>query len=483
MITLQTPGTGFDDFESRIALGLCRVALDCVEPEQVTLEESFDRYLVRIDIGENKSIGIGKALSIWGIKVLSSEDTLNKIPGFRPKEIYDHTNKKGKLTIGYSTKMAKFSQNLFKDPMSILSNYLTTSSDRKREGAHASTCGHTDSEPIFNATLGMSPQIGKPYKRNNITNQINLHLCASCGALGLLGTTSFQTRVPVSRNGRLTKECYFFMPRFRCQTTGSVLQSYIAGAKHIQPRLNNVPTNSALLAILSSYPHVGRIIQKHLEKASILPTFFIARADTSGNAPRYQHFEERNIDAELMFLGDNPYNVALAQSAYRYTEDKPELLALLSKTLQFKRNQDAVSFCREYVSTTEGRQLVYKESVKYIAKEVLDMDEKLIDDPNIGAVASMLKYFVSKQNFGPVDYLRGSQTPGEFAKYLLDAHRKAAGIYSKPDEKKKEEEKWLFLPTENNVREVLKLSESNFEQVKILTCLLAFTYWRKEDKL
>ncbi len=478
MITLRTPGTGFDDFESRIALGLCRVALDCVEPEQVTLEESFDRYLVHVDIDEKENVSIGKSLAFWGIKVLSSEDTMNRIPGFRAKEIYDRKNKKGKLTIGYSRKMSNFSQKLFNNPMASLSNYLTDNLHRRRKGSHASSCGHDDSDAIFNAILGMSPQIGKPYKRDNITNQQNLHLCASCGALGLLGTISFQTDVPVSRNGRLTKEKYFFMPRFRGKTFGDALSSYIATVKHVQPRLKSIPANTALLALLSSHPHLCRTIQEHLTQPALLPTFFVASAEKDDRGTsRFQYLEEKVIDAELMFLGANPYNVALAQNAYRHAEDSLELLNFLSILLRFKRNQDTVSFCREYVSVTKGKQLVYKESVEYIAKEVLGMDENLICDPNIKAVATMLKFFVRDRRFGYVDYLRGSENISEFTKKLYDAHRDASSIFYKPDDKKTKEEKYLSLPSEDKICEFLKLlnAEDKFEQVKILTCLLAFT--------
>lgn len=469
MITLQTPGTGFDDFESRIAFGLCRAALDCVDdPEQVILEEGFDRYLVRINIEENRETDVAKSLAYWCIRVLSDQNLLLKTPGFRPLHLDKQA--KGVADLGISIR---------NKPEKILEPYRLDASEHDRKGAHDSSCRH--GKGMFGSLLTFSPQLGQPPKRNKPTHQVTLELCSVCGALGLLGTTSFQTGVPVSRNGRLTREWYFFMPRFRGKTTGTILQAYIASAKRIQPRLNNVPTNSALLALLSSYPHIGRIIQGHLAKASVLPTFFVARADSSGNAPRYQHFEERNVDNELMFLGDNPYNVALAQSLYKMANDKPELMSLLSKTLQFKQNQDAVAFCREYVSTTKGKQLVYKESTKYIAKEVLCMDEKLIDDPNIGAISSMLKFFVSKQKFGYVDNLRGSRTPEEFEKHLLSAQRDAASIFSKPDDKKDREEKRLFLPNDNNVREFVKLLEMDFEQVKTLTCLLAFSYWRKEE--
>ncbi len=94
----------------------------------------------------------------------------------------------------------------------------------------------------------------------------------------------------------------------------------------------------------------------------MVPSFFVSRADTSGNVRRYASFEERTIEDEIAFLGNKEfgsYNVALAQNAYRHSKDKAELLGLLSKILQLKQNQDAVSFCREYVSMSKGKQLVY----------------------------------------------------------------------------------------------------------------------------
>ena len=476
MITLQTPGTGFDDFESRIALGLCRVALDCVDPTHVTLEEIDDRYVVHLNSNDTKRVG--DALSLWILRSISSEDFLQKIPGTRPKEIYDGITKykktgKSVKRKGHASKMADFGLQIRKDPLRLLDLYRENFSRELRRGAHDNICGHTI-DKILGAILAFSPQLGSPPIRNNpVRSTEPPDVCPYCASLGLLGIASFQVGVTVSRNRRLTKERYFFMPRFRGKTTGSILQSYITAAKHIQPRLNNVPTNSALLALLSYYPHIGRIVQEHIAETSRLPTFFVARADTSGNAPRYQHFEERNIDAELLFLGDNPYNVALAQSAYRYTEDKPELLGLLSKTLQFKRNQDAVSFCREYVSTTKGRQLLYKESVKYIAKEVLNMDEKLIDNSNIGAVASMLKYFVRERRFGYVDNLRSSRSPDEFEKHLLSAQRDAASIYYGTEAGKPKP----YMPNETNLRETLKaLNSPDFDRIKTLICLLAFSF-------
>lgn len=471
MITLQTPGTGFDDFESRIALGLCRVALDCVEPEQLVLEEVFDRYTIKMEIDESRTNDIAKSLAYWSIRTLSDQNLLLKTPGFRPLHL--DTQAKGVADFGISIK---------KKPEELLEKYKLDSSQRLRKGAHDSSCGHE--EGMFSSLLAFSPQLGQPPKRNNPTHQVNLSLCSLCGALGLLGTFSFQIGVSITRNRRLTKDKYFFMPRFRGQTNGNLLSSYVSTIKNVQPKLNNVPTNSALLAILSSYPHLGRVVQKHITETSTFPTFFVSRADNSGKAIRYQYFEERNADSEFMFLGDNPYNVAIAQNSYKNTEDNPKLLGLLSKTLQFKQNKDAVSFSREYVSTTEGKSLVYIETTKYISNEVLNMDEKLIEDSNIGAVSSMLRYFVRKRRFGYIDNLRSSRNYEEFQKHLLSAQRDAASIFHKDDKRVDDEGKPKpYMPNETNFRETLKaLNGPDFERIKTLICLLAFSFSdRKEE--
>ena len=145
MITLQTPGTGFDDFESRIALGLCRVALDCVEPEQIILEEKDERYVVRIDIDDNQKIG--EALSLWILRSISSEDFLQKIPGTRPKEIYDGVTKykktgKSVKRKGHASKLSDYGIQIRKDPLKIIELYAESFSRELRRGAHDTICWH-----------------------------------------------------------------------------------------------------------------------------------------------------------------------------------------------------------------------------------------------------------------------------------------------------------------------------------------------------
>jgi CRISPR type I-A-associated protein Csa5 len=476
MITLQTPGTGFDDFESRIALGLCRVALDCIEPNKLTLEESFDRYLIHIDMDEARKDDLAKSLSLWCLRLLSDEGFLGQNIGVRPR--WRQQQAMGVATFGMAAQKGQAFQDIFQKYEGV--------TQRTRKGSQDSSCGHEypKEEKIFGALEEVfSPQLGQPPKRDNITNQKTLDLCPSCGVLGLLGTASFQLIISLRRRGTTVMEKYFMMPRFRGEVNGESLLSYIATVKHIRPSLYDVPSNSAVLALLSYYPHLSRVIQITVGQ---YPTFFVSRADTSGNVRRYEHFEEKKVEDEIRFLGNKDfgsYNVALAQKAYRFTEDKPELLGLLSKTLQLKQPQDAISFYREYASVTEGKLLVYNESTLYVLKEVLKMEESLIDDPNIGAMAAMLRYFVRDRKYGYVDNLRSSRSPEEFEKYILSALRDAASIHSKPEDTKTPDEKRLRLPNEANIREFLRLLQGGkFEDVKTLVCLLAFSYWKKEEE-
>jgi CRISPR type I-A-associated protein Csa5 len=324
---------------------------------------------------------------------------------------------------------------------------------------------------MFGALLAFSPQLGQPPKRNNPNYQITLPLCSFCGALGLLGTFSFQIDLQISSLSRGKKEKFFFLPRF-CKIDGEDLLNYIAVAKHIRPYLSDIPAESALLTLLSLYPHISRL--------KMPETFFVARGDFSGNASRYQDFREESAKCELSFLKGSSYNVALAQNVYQEAKNNPELIRLLAKTLKDRQPRDAISFYREYASASDGKYLVYYDSTRFIAKEVLGMNEELLDDPNIGAVASMLKFFVRKQKFGYVDNLRGSRTEDEFEKHLLSALRDAASVHSKPEDKKDADEKRLYIPNETEVREFLKVLHKEFEKVRTLVCLLSFTYWKKE---
>jgi hypothetical protein len=468
MITLQTPGTGFDDFESRIALGLCRVALDCVEPDKLTLEESFDRYLVHIDMDEAKKDNLTKSLSLWCLRLLADEEFLGQKISIRPRWRKQQASRISNF--GMDAQKEQAFQDIFQKYEGV--------NQRTRKGSQDSSCGHAyQEEKVFGALEEVfSPQLGQPPKRDDITRQETLDLCPSCGVLGLLGTASFQLIISLKRRGTTIMEKYFMMPRFRGEINGESLLSYIATVKHIRPSFYDVSVNSAVLALLSSYPHLSRVMQT---KERQYPTFFVSRADTSGNVRRYEHFEEKPVEDEIMFLGNNSYNVALAQKAYRFSEDKPELLGLLSKTLQLKQPQDAISFYREYASVTEGKSLVYRESTRYVLKEVLKMEESLIDDPNVGAVASMLRYFVRDRKFGYVDNLRSSRTPEEFEKHLLSAQRDAASIYHADRSDKPKP----FMPSETNIRKTLQALNDvgKFEEAKTLICLLAFSFQDKKE--
>jgi hypothetical protein len=461
--TLYTPGTGLPDFEMRIALGLCAAALNVIEPEKIKLREEFDRYVIEIVDGSDSFVNIQRSLGWLCQNRLADQSLLLRTPGFRPR----HLDAQAKGVAVFGNKLLKGNYHLAD---------IFKSSDKKRMGAHDYPCGHSgfkDDEP-FGALLALSPQLGRPPKRNNVSSVNNLPLCPFCGVAGLAGTVFFQIDISISNPDRTKKERFFFLPRFRGETNGTVLSKYLAATKHIRGNLDNIPAYAATLALLALYPHLIEAI------GSATDTVFVGRLDSSGNAPRYGYNIEQQVQKEIRFL-DSVYNRAFVQRCYR-SDSKSELLGLLAQSLQNHDVKSALDFARSYVSATESKAFLPWATAEFFTKEVFKMDKSLLEGERfkvIRDVADMLQYFVKERNFGYVDNLRKARDADEFAKLLLDAQREAQSAMLDP---KKQNNK-PFLPGQNTIQHLLQTineDEKQFKSVQTLIALLAFTYYKKE---
>ncbi|RLG35556.1 hypothetical protein DRN98_00995 [Methanosarcinales archaeon] len=275
--SLYTPGTGLPDFEMRIALGLCATALNCLTPEKIKLVEQFDRYVIEVEEEKHKvDLLLTKALGWLCQNRLSDEKLLIRIPGFRQKWLEKQARR-----------VSEFGKRLLTDDVKLTSVFVERV--EKRKGAHVIVCGHNYSkaEKIMDALLSFSPHLGKPPKRNNCANIKNLPLCPFCIAVGLAGTVLFQVDININHPNRSKKEQIFFLPHFRGQTRGEELAQYLAITKHIDGNLDDIPAPAALLTLLSLYPHLADLF------GNFDASFFIGRADSSGNAPRYGYQAER----------------------------------------------------------------------------------------------------------------------------------------------------------------------------------------------
>lgn len=462
-ISFYTPGIGLPDFEMRIALGLCAAALNVVDPGDIVLKENFDRYIVVIPDDPNVLNNIQKSLGWLCQNRLADPSLLLRTPGFRPL----HLDKQAK---GISV----FGENLLKNNHRLVD--IFKNSDHRRRGAHDYPCGHSDFKDIepFGALLTFSPQLGQPPKRNNISNNKTLPLCPYCGVAGLAGTVFFQIDISISNPDRTKRERFFFLPRFKGETSGLILSKYLAATKHVRGNLDDISSSAAPLALLALYPHLIDAFGGSVD------TFFIGRLDSSGNAPRYGYNVEQPAQTEIRFL-DSVYNRAFVQRCYRMVS-KSELLGLLAHSLQNIDEKVALDFTRSYVSATESKSLLPWSTCEFFAKEVCRMDKSLLEGDRFKVIkeaADMLQYFVRERNFGYVDNLRKARDADEFSKLLLDVQREAQSAMLDP---KKQNNK-PFLPGQNTLQHLLKIineDERQFKSVQTLIALLAFTYYKKE---
>lgn len=464
--TFYTPGTGLPDFEMRIALGLCAAALNAVEPEKIRLVELYDRYCVEIDDDGDVTAKVMKALGWLCQNKISDQSLLLRIPGFRPLHLENQS-------VGIA-KFGKKIANKNSKPKNIF-----TEKNEIRKGAHASACGHNYSrnDKITGALVSFCPQLGQPPKRDNVTHQITLPLCPFCVVSSLAGTFFFQIDVAINTSDRSKKERFFFLPHFAGIIKGGEMAQYIATAKHISRKIEDIPAPAALLALLSLYPHLIEILRDKVD------SFFVGRLDSSGNAPRYEYQVEKSDPKEITFL-KNAYNRALVQALLQeriFSQDRSKLLGLLARAFRNIDEKSALDFARTYVGVREGKALLSRKTTDSFAQEIFNMDKSLLEGENfdvIKKIADMLQYFVRERNFGYVDNLRKARDADEFAKLLLDAQREAQSAVLDPKKQYKP-----YLPGQNTVQQMLQLvnNEKQFRSVQTLVALLAFTYYKKED--
>jgi len=490
-ITLYTPGTGLPDFEMRIALGLCTVALNAVEPEKITLRSEHDRYAIDVDDSQ-AHIRMKDSLSWFCANNIGDSTKLTNISGFYGAIVNPSLFKKsGKERFpGYAKLLARFALDIRNSEPRRL--FATTPTERKKLKKAFLSCGHTSNSKItMTAITPLSPEIGKvPLPSKGMFPRMavkrdNLDVCPLCATLGILGASSFQIHliVPAKKKG---KQIYSFLPRFVGKVPGSALSVFWASLKHVkqwQEKRVEVPMSAICLVLLASYPHLVDALSLYNIR---LPGFFVSVAEQEDKAPRYVGRFEQNTEIDLKYLQFSPYNRALVLRIYdekRFDNCRSKLLGFLARSFQNYDEKSTLDFARTYVSATEGKSLLPLNTTKFFAKEVSKMDKTLLEGEKfkvVKEVADMLQHFVRDRNFGYVDNLRKARDADEFARLLLDAQREAQSVVLDP----KKQDKKPFLPGQNTIQRLLQLvneTREQFQAIQTLIALLAFTYYRREE--
>lgn len=501
-ITLYTPGTGLPDFEMRIALGLCAAALNAFAPEKVCLYQEAERYVIAIE-DEQVQEKLKNSLAWLCANRIGRPEALMQISGFYKAKVHPSTEGAKVKSEGYAKKIAKFA-NLIRQSNPEKLFAITTAMNKPLRRTFKS-CGHIHAPKtkIFDAIFPLSPEIGKIPIPRGTTKRKNLAVCSLCGVLAVLGAYSFQLHLSVPPKGKNRPELIFaFLPKFSKEIPGPALARFLSATKYVERRITELPAVASGLVLLAGYPHLVEALTIHHVS---LEGFSVSVAERLGNrAPRFVARFEEDCSMPVSFLQYSVRNRALVQRMLRdrtFENSRVNILITLSRALRNSDSTALVDFARSYVVATKSQDgqlpiwaLVPEPTAEFFAKEVIEMDKKLLEPERFDTIsdfARMLKFFVARRNFGPVDNLRKARDTDEFMEIICNAQREVESIATL---KEKERNKalahldispyLLFVPTVNKVQHLLQIVTEqegrNFKSVQTLIALLAFTYYRKE---
>jgi CRISPR type I-A-associated protein Csa5 len=150
----------------------------------------------------------------------------------------------------------------------------------------------------------------------------------------------------------------------------------------------------------------------------------------------------------------------------------------LNKIIYHKNLSSLLVFPRLYsqeTSTNNFVNLLYPETAKYLLKEVAMIRQDIIENQAIGSLARTLRYFVRDRKYHYADDIRNARQESKafeetIAKMLREGRLRRG---------QKEE---IHLPTENEMKEVFRLANEYFEDVKTTLVILAFSFSSKAEE-
>jgi len=464
-ITLYTPATGFPDLEVKIAYGLTRVSIESGFEPIIIPQKGF----YQIEIKNFSSDKFRESFFMFLNRLLS----VNKFYDLGVKARY-----KNKYSV---------TEKVFKEIQKLLQNYgfeqifsLRQISDFnfKKE----TFCRHKDIKK-FGGSSGLillsSFHAGKPYFRDKIFDKFNLNLCEICGYLAVLGLYSFGFIIQMG-SGKNKK--YMITLPIPEKEIG-INQLYVLMS--IQKRLHNfwlsdlLPMKTFLIGLLAKVPSLNDIInelqlQFHLTLVS---------KDNQGDTVVEQTAFVDTLSFSR-YISVSPYNIVTVENLLGNYIKKPKvssLIELVASLDNFDRNS-LLKFARLYVqetSTNNWTNLLYLETTKYLLKEVAMIKKEIIENPALQSLARTLRYFIKERKYGYADDIRNARKDSRdfeetIAKMLREGELRR--VQQEQDiQAGKKVKNWIYLPKEDEIKEVFRLANEDFESTKLVLVMLAFS--------
>jgi len=472
MINLYTPATGFPDLEVKIAYGLARVAIEAGYEANIVPQKGF----YKIEIEDFLSSKFRQSFLMFLNRLLSSNKFYDLGVKARYKNKYSVTEK------------------VFKEIQQLLQNYGFEQIFSLRQISNfnfkkGTFCGHKNIKK-FGGSSGLillsSFHAGKPYFRDKIFDKFNLNLCEICGYLAVLGLYSFGFIIQM---GSSKNKKYMITLPIPEEEIGIDHMYFLMS---LQKKLHNfwlsdlIPINTFLIGLLAKVPSLSDIItelqlQFHLTLVS---------KDNQGDTVVEQ---TAFIDALALskYISVSPYNIVTVENLLGNYIRKPKvssLVELVTSLDNYDRNS-LLKFARLYVqetSTNNWTNLLYLETTNYLLKEVGMIPPNIIENKALQSLARTLRYFIRERKYGYTDDIRNARKESRdfeetIAKMLREGELRR--VQQEQDRQAgKEVKNWIYLPKEEEIKEVFRLANDDFESTKLALVMLAFSFPSKETE-
>jgi len=448
MITLYTPATGFPDLEVKIAYGLARVAIEAGFEPVIVPNGRF--YGIKI---EGEIAKLNNTFNILAKRILSS----NYIPLNTP---------------GITGRSASTIQ--VKDSESFDIGIFTTIVEIAEHKNSETFCRHNVKNKVSNV-LGFtaSATTGVLCKRDGL--DITFYegqprrptkprdICKTCALLALLGTWYASFIFSVA-----DKEV-IVIPVSNQELAGYKLQEIFALQNQVRKQwLNqNIPQILIPLVFLSKIP----------SSADILEGFDLFITVLS----RQQGYHVDGIflieiENYLDYIKKTSFNLAtidrlLMNEAYKALNE-------LNNSIYYRKADSLLKFARLYTqetSTDNWVNLLYPETVKYLLKEVAMVPQNIIENKALQSLARTLRYFIRNKKYGYADDIRNARKDSrDFEETIAKMLREGRLRLEQKDE--------VHLPTEEEIKEIFRLANNEFESTKLALVMLAFSFSTKVEE-
>lgn len=452
-ITLYTPATGFPDLEAKIAYGLARVGIEAFGMEKVSIQDSGGFYTVTIDIHENEFSSLENTFNLLCKRLLSSSYIPFSTPGIAGRSAD---------SIGV-TENEIFSLDIYKSIVFNAENRKSENVCRHGNKSVSNIIGIAVSTSFHNKRDGLDVQLQyknpkdktSPKLPRRPTNPKNI--CKSCALLSLLGTWYASFIFSIADREVIA------VPIPKVKITGSTLQEIFALQHQIRKNWFNQEIPQVLIPMI--------LLSKIPSSADILEGFDLFVAVLS----RQQGYHVDGlflipIENYLDFIRQTPYNIATIDILLR--KEAFNSLQELNNAIYNCEITSLPKFARLYVqetSTNNFTNLLYPETSKYLLKEVAMISSEIIENTALGSLARTLRYFIRQKKYGYADNIRNARKESKdfedtIAKMLREGRLRL------------EQKEMIHLPTDEEMKEVFRLTNQDFDKTKTALVILAFSF-------